>query len=245
MIVVVGVNHRDRAARGARGPRVPEGAAGRGAAARARGGGARRGDDPLDLQPRGGLRPRAAEARARRRWPAFLARFHGRAPEELAPHLYRLEGEAAVRHAFRVAASLDSMVIGEPQILGQVKEAYQAGGGGGHPGLRPERAAQPLARRGEARAHGDRHRPQRGLGLPRRGGAGAQDLRRPARQERAAGRRGQDERAGRAPAGAGRRARHGARRAHVREGRASWPPRWAAGPRPSRRCATSWRAPTS
>jgi glutamyl-tRNA reductase len=55
---------------------------------------------------------------------AFLARFHGRAPEEIAAHLYRLEGEAAVRHAFRVAASLDSMVMGEPQILGQVKEAY-------------------------------------------------------------------------------------------------------------------------
>ena len=56
----------------------------------------------------------------------FLARFHGREPAEIAPHLYRLEGEAAVRHAFRVAASLDSMVMGEPQILGQVKEAYEA-----------------------------------------------------------------------------------------------------------------------
>jgi glutamyl-tRNA reductase len=57
---------------------------------------------------------------------AFLARYHGRAPGEIAPHLYRLEGEAAVRHAFRVAASLDSMVMGEPQILGQVKDAYDA-----------------------------------------------------------------------------------------------------------------------
>jgi len=57
---------------------------------------------------------------------AFLAEYHARPASEVAPHLYRLEGEDAVRHAFRVAASLDSMVLGEPQILGQVKEAYEA-----------------------------------------------------------------------------------------------------------------------
>ena len=57
---------------------------------------------------------------------AFLARYHSREVAEIAPYLYRLEGEAAVRHAFRVAASLDSMVMGEPQILGQVKDAYEA-----------------------------------------------------------------------------------------------------------------------
>jgi glutamyl-tRNA reductase len=56
----------------------------------------------------------------------FLARYHGRAPEEIEKHLYLLEGEQAIRHAFRVAASLDSMVLGEPQILGQVKDAYEA-----------------------------------------------------------------------------------------------------------------------
>jgi glutamyl-tRNA reductase len=55
----------------------------------------------------------------------FIAEYHGRPAGELLPHLYQLEGEDAVRHAFRVAASLDSMVLGEPQILGQVKTAYE------------------------------------------------------------------------------------------------------------------------
>jgi glutamyl-tRNA reductase len=49
--------------------------------------------------------------------------FHLR-PEELDAHLYEFREKDAVRHVFRVAASLDSMVVGEAQVLGQVKEAY-------------------------------------------------------------------------------------------------------------------------
>lgn len=55
----------------------------------------------------------------------FLARFHGIDPAELTEYLYRHGDEAAVRHLFAVASSLDSMVVGEPQILAQVKQAYQ------------------------------------------------------------------------------------------------------------------------
>ena len=44
----------------------------------------------------------------------------------IGPHVYRYEGREAIHHLFRVAASLDSMVVGEPQILGQLKVAYTA-----------------------------------------------------------------------------------------------------------------------
>ncbi len=46
---------------------------------------------------------------------------------DIEPHLYHLRDEEAIHHLFRVAASLDSMVVGEPQILGQLKAAYAAG----------------------------------------------------------------------------------------------------------------------
>src|ERR1700722_14676597 len=54
----------------------------------------------------------------------FLHRQFQLKPEELDPHLYEFRETDAVRHIFRVASSLDSMVVGEAQILGQVKEAY-------------------------------------------------------------------------------------------------------------------------
>ena len=56
----------------------------------------------------------------------WLARYHRFEPDGLSPYLYTLPREQAVRHVFRVASGLDSMVLGEPQILGQLKEAARA-----------------------------------------------------------------------------------------------------------------------
>ncbi|HWI36062.1 MAG TPA: glutamyl-tRNA reductase [Burkholderiales bacterium] len=56
----------------------------------------------------------------------WLARYHQFEPDGLRPYLYTLPHEQAVRHAFRVASGLDSMVLGEPQILGQMKEAVRS-----------------------------------------------------------------------------------------------------------------------
>ena len=54
----------------------------------------------------------------------FVANYHGLAVDEIATDLRSLDGEDAIRHLFTMAASLDSMVIGEAQILSQVKQAY-------------------------------------------------------------------------------------------------------------------------
>jgi len=56
--------------------------------------------------------------------PGFLAEHFSLDRSMLEPHLYRYQDEEAVRHMFRVAASLDSMVVGEAQILGQVKQSW-------------------------------------------------------------------------------------------------------------------------
>ncbi|MCC6145885.1 MAG: glutamyl-tRNA reductase [Candidatus Hydrogenedentes bacterium] len=56
----------------------------------------------------------------------FLSEYHEVAEEEFAPSLYEHGDEAVVKHLYRVASSLDSMVVGEQQILGQVQDAFLA-----------------------------------------------------------------------------------------------------------------------
>ncbi|SFF00360.1 glutamyl-tRNA reductase [Nitrosomonas sp. Nm166] len=65
----------------------------------------------------------------------WLADFHHLPTRELDPYLYKLPREQAVKHAFRVASGLDSMVLGEPQILGQLKNAVKSAEHAGTLGL--------------------------------------------------------------------------------------------------------------
>ena len=74
--------------------------------------------------------------------PEFLARRFGVDATGLRGHMYLYRNEEAVWHLFRVAASLDSMVVGEPQILGQVKAAYHAARAAGTIGPELERLLQ-------------------------------------------------------------------------------------------------------
>ncbi len=64
----------------------------------------------------------------------FLATFHQIEPAALGQNLYRWRDRDAVRHLFRVAAGLDSMLLGEAEILGQVREAYRIAADHGHTG---------------------------------------------------------------------------------------------------------------
>jgi glutamyl-tRNA reductase len=81
----------------------------------------------------------AAEPREALDW---LARYHSLRAQELTPHVYTLAHGEAVRHAFRVASGLDSMVLGEPQILGQMKDAARAAQSAGTLGTTLERLFQ-------------------------------------------------------------------------------------------------------
>ena len=65
----------------------------------------------------------------------FLCEFHQISHDDVSKHLYSFRNADAIRHIFRVASSLDSMMVGESQILGQVKEAYRIAADAGTVGM--------------------------------------------------------------------------------------------------------------
>jgi glutamyl-tRNA reductase len=88
----------------------------------------------------------------------FFSSFHQVADDDIAAHFYERTDEDVARHLFRVSAGLESMVVGEPQILGQVKSAYHAAA--------DRRSAGPLLNRlfHHSFAVGKRVRAETGLG---------------------------------------------------------------------------------
>ncbi|KPJ90339.1 MAG: glutamyl-tRNA reductase, partial [Gammaproteobacteria bacterium SG8_11] len=61
----------------------------------------------------------------------WLSRYHKLSTDDIVPYIYAHPDQFAVRHALRVASGLDSLVLGEPQILGQMKDAYSTASSAG------------------------------------------------------------------------------------------------------------------
>ena len=175
---------------------------------------------------------------------ADVDRFHGsvedglaaarasapaRPPRTLLPHLYVHYDDGAVSHLFHVAAGLDSMVVGEGQILGQTREALRIGQEPGTVGPALNVLFQQALRVGKRVARRDRHRPRRAVAghrraRPRRRRTSATSPARacsssaPARWPRSPSR----------PPSRARRRRRRRRQPHARARRRAWPREYGA-----------------
>ena len=98
---------------------------------------------------------------------AVLARQAGIRPTELTDSLYAMRDRDAVRHLFSVAAGLDSMIIGEAEIQGQIKRAYELALVEGATGPISNRLFREALGRRQARAHRDRRRARPRVGVRR------------------------------------------------------------------------------
>ena len=110
----------------------------------------------------------------------FLGAHSGADPDDLADHLYTYYDDAAVTHLFSVAAGLDSMIVGEHEILGQVRHAWEAAVREGSATPDAPAAVPARGRVGQARPHRDRDRAALGVD-PGGGGFGGGRTPRPAR----------------------------------------------------------------
>jgi hypothetical protein len=134
-------------------------------------------------------------------------------PADFTPYLYSHIDSQLIRHMFRVACGLDSMILGEPQILGQMKSAYQAASQAGTLGKRLGKLFQYTFM--AAKKHRYRHRFQPGFGRLCRRPTGAADFRQAERTNRAPDRRRRNDRInGTAPCPARHRA-HRHRQPHL------------------------------
>ena len=141
----------------------------------------------------------------------------------LRPHLYEYRDKDAVSHLFRMAASLDSMVVGEPQILGQVKEAFAVARAAGTVAGQLDHLLQSAFAAAKKARSRDGHRLEFGFHCFGGRGHGAQDFRLAARAHGFPGGRGQDERAGGAAPGAAGRGSDPGDATAPRSARAAWP----------------------
>ena len=152
-----------------------------------------RSGDPVDLQSHRGVFPRRRAGAGRRAG----SRTCTRCPSDaLAPYVYTLPHDKAVPHAFRVASGLESMVLGEPQILGQMKQAVRTRRSRGLARPRAEPPVPAHLRGRQGRAHATpTSAARRSRWRPRRSSSPSASFRRSPTQRAAADRRRRDDRA--------------------------------------------------